>query len=191
MSLHTPFEEFPEFTTDRLFLRMIKESDIPALFEIKADREITSRYGREPHTEIEQTSRWVEEIFRDYREERTLFWCITLKGNDRPIGTFTLWNMNLESFMAELGYELSRNYQGRGIMSEALLPLFDWAFQVMGLNRIEACPLKMNTPSVALLEKLGFQYEGNLRERIFFNRNFEDQLYYSILRSDWKRRNKG
>ncbi len=70
MSVHTPFKKFPEFTTERLFLRMVKETDTPYLFEIKADEEITAKYGREPHASIEQTSRWVDEILKDYVEKK-------------------------------------------------------------------------------------------------------------------------
>lgn len=186
MSIHTPFESFPEFTTDRLFLRMVKEKDVPYLFEIKADAETTAKYGRKPHTEVEQTSRWVSEILKDYVGRKTLYWAVTLKGKDDPIGSFTLWNIDLDSYMAELGYELNRKYWRSGIMLEALNPMIGWAFREMGLNRIEACPMKMNKASIGLLEKLGFKFEGNLRERIFFNGKFEDQLYYSILKSDWE-----
>ena len=169
---------------------MVKETDTPYLFEIKADEEITAKYGREPHASIEQTSRWVDEILKDYVEKKTLSWSITLRGEDNPIGFFTLWNLDLNSYMAELCYELNRKYWRKGIMVEALNALIDWAFLEMGLNRIEACPMKINTPSIGILEKLGFRYEGNLRERIYFKGKFEDQLYYSILKSDWETRNK-
>lgn len=181
----TPFEDFPVFTTDRLYLRMIQKSDVPALFRIKSDRELTSKYGIDPHTTTEQTATWVGSLLDDYNDQKTLFWCICLKGDDTPVGAFTLWNMQLGSLMAELGYELHRDYWRKGIMFEALSVLVDWAFTGMGLNRIEACPIKENTPSVRLLEKLGFKLEGTLRERIFFAGKFRDQLYYSMLRSEW------
>ncbi len=187
MNINTPFEKFPEFTTERLYLRMVEKSDAPALFEIKSDAELTARYGRRPHTNLEQTSRWVNELLGDYKEHKGLFWCITLKGNNTAIGSFTLWNLDLDSYMAELGYELNRKYWGRGIMNEALSYLVNWAFSTMGLNRMEACPLKKNLPSVKLLEKLGFHFEGNLRERVYFNGEFNDQLYYSILRDEWEK----
>lgn len=187
MSVWSPFEKFPEFNTDRLHLRMVKESDIPALFEMKSDPDTTSRYGAKPHLDQTQTAEWVRILFEDYKERTTLFWCITLNESDTPIGSFTLWNMDLNSFRAELGYELNSRYWRKGIMGEALDVLLDWAFSEMGLNRIEACPLRENTSSVRMLEKLGFELEGNLKERIFFDGEFKDQLYFGMTRSSWER----
>lgn len=186
MSLESPFEHFPELETERLILRTIRISDADSMFEIKSDREVTSRYGAEAHESIERTRKWIELVLKDYMEHTVLYWCITMKGDDTPIGSFTLWNLDLKSSCGELGYEMNRAYWGRGIMHEALARVVDWAFAEMGLNRIEACPLSINTPSRNILEKLGFRLEGNLRERIYFNGNYEDQVYYSLLKREWE-----
>jgi ribosomal-protein-alanine N-acetyltransferase len=51
------------------------------------------------------------------------------------------------------------------------------------LHRIEALPLAENAPSKSLLLKLGFTYEGNLRQRLFFRGQFKDQLYFGLLKA--------
>lgn len=191
VSIESPFMNFPEIQTERLSLRMVKYSDAEDLFEIKSDGDLTAMYAVEPHESIRRTQRWIELIMKGYKDRNALFWCITLKGDDTPIGTFTLWNIDLGSFRAELGYELHRSYWRKGIMFEALTAAIRWAFKEMGLNRIEACPLEKNTPSREILLKLGFNYEGNLRERFCFKGVFEDQHYYSLLRKEWEGQESG
>lgn len=185
MSIEAPFLSFPVLMTDRLILRKVTLSDVEALYSIKSDRDLTAKYGIYPHDSKEITRKWIEMILKDYEEHKTLFWCITLRDSDVPIGSFTLWNIDLSSYRAELGYELNRMYWRKGIMYESLSALLEWAFVKMGLNRVEACPLSGNTPSIGILLKLGFGYEGSLKERIFFDGRFEDQLYYGMLKKDW------
>ena len=61
-------------------------------------------------------------------------------------------------------------------MVEAISAVVAWGFNELGLHRIEANPFAGNIPSRSLLLKLGFSYEGNLRERVYFRDHFEDQL---------------
>jgi ribosomal-protein-alanine N-acetyltransferase len=56
----------------------------------------------------------------------------------------------------------------------------------MGLHRIEAVIDIANERSKNLLLKLGFQYEGNLRQRFLFRGNFEDEYYFGLLRDEWR-----
>ena len=70
-------------------------------------------------------------------------------------------------------------------MTEAISTILTYGFTELGLHRIEAIPLGGNTASKSLLLKLGFKYEGNLRQRHFFREHFEDQLYFGLLREEW------
>jgi ribosomal-protein-alanine N-acetyltransferase len=76
-------------------------------------------------------------------------------------------------------------------MTEALAPVLAYGLDGVGLNRVEACPLAENTASNALLLRLGFKHEGNLRQRVFFRGRFVDQYYYSLLKSEWNSRTMG
>ncbi len=71
-------------------------------------------------------------------------------------------------------------------MIEAVSAILTWGFNELKLQRIEACPLAKNIPSKSLLLKLGFSYEGNLRQRVDFCDRFEDQLYFGLLKDEWK-----
>ncbi len=55
------------------------------------------------------------------------------------------------------------------------------------MHRIEATPFVSNTTSISLLRKLGFTYEGTLRQRALFRDHFEDQQYFGLLKDEWFR----
>lgn len=186
--MDNPFIIFPALETERLRLEQLTIHDLDAMYEIKSDPKVTYQYGRNPHTSLIQTESWITLVLNDYVEKKTLYWKIVNKENLRIAGSVTLWNMDLESFMAEVGYELRPEFWNRGIMPEALHCLLDWSFGLFGLNRVEACPLQDNSASVRVLEKSGFKLEGTLRQRAFFQGRFLDQYYYSILKTEWEKR---
>lgn len=66
------------------------------------------------------------------------------------------------------GASLAREYFGQGHASDAVARLIGFAFETLGLHRLEADPDPQNAASIALLEKQGFKYEGLLRERAAF-----------------------
>jgi ribosomal-protein-alanine N-acetyltransferase len=71
-------------------------------------------------------------------------------------------------------------------MAEALSAILTYGFSEMALHRIEAVIDDANTRSKSLLLKLGFHYEGNLRQRFLSHHGFEDQYYYGLLRDEWQ-----
>jgi RimJ/RimL family protein N-acetyltransferase len=86
---------------------------------------------------------------------------------------------------AEPGYELHPDFWQKGIMVEAVSAILQCGFGELGFNRVEACPFAVNVASQKLLLKVGFVHEGNLRQRCFINGQFEDQLYFGLLREEW------
>ena len=187
MGVETAFSQFPKLATRRLKLRQIEVSDAEALFAIKADPQVTAGYGQEPHHSLQDTLDWIRRLQCDYQQRNCLFWCITLAGQQKMIGECTFWNFDAAFQCAELGYELHPAFWRQGLMAEALYSVLDYGFNSLGLHRIEACPYAGNEPSRALLLKLGFQYEGNLRQRHFFRAQFLDQLYFGLLKEEWQK----
>lgn len=73
-------------------------------------------------------------------------------------------------------------------MTEALTALLDHAFDGLGLHRIDADTDPMNRAAIQLLERLGFQREGLLRERWRTAGRKSDAALYGLLRHEWPRR---
>ena len=112
-------------------------------------------------------------------------WCVTVKGEDKLIGACTLWNLDRAYHHGEIGYELLPAYERQGLMTEAVSAILTFAFTELGLHRVEATPFADNLPSKSLLLRLGFSYEGTLRQRHFFRDHYKDQLYFGLLKEEW------
>ena len=71
-------------------------------------------------------------------------------------------------------------------MTEAMSAIVTFGFSELGLHRIEAVIDIENDRSKNLLMRLGFTYEGNLRQRYFFRDQFLDEYYYGLLKDEWQ-----
>ena len=85
---------------------------------------------------------------------------------------------------AELGYWLSENYWGKGVMTAAVRQICQEAFNTFDILRIFAEPFADNKGSRRVLEKAGFTYEGTMRNGIFKNGNVCSYCMYSLLREE-------
>jgi ribosomal-protein-serine acetyltransferase len=108
---------------------------------------------------------------------------------ERIVGMAGLPDIDWENRCAEIGYWLDRSHQGRGIMTAAVAALVDHAFAGLALNRLEIRTDVENARSRGLAERLGFHYEGTLRQsyRVTDDR-YSDDAVYSMLASDAARR---
>ena len=185
MTIDDAFANFPVLTTSRLLLRNIRPEDAGALFAIRSDEEGMKYFGHEPHTSLDETKDLIKLMEERYVRKEALHWCITLRGEDRLIGTGNLFQFNEEFHYAATGYELNRALWGKGIMIEAMSAILTFGFSDLGLHRIEAVIDIENVRSKNLLLRLGFTYEGNLRQRFFFRDQFLDEYYFGLLKDEW------
>lgn len=91
---------------------------------------------------------------------------------------------DVHRFTAEMGYWLAEPFWGKGIMTNAVRSLTDWAFHELKLHRIFAEPYATNPASHKVLEKAGFIREGILRSSVFKDRKILDQFLYSYTIED-------
>ena len=83
---------------------------------------------------------------------------------------------------AEIGYWLGESFWGRGIMSEALVALTEWAFTELGLVRLHAAVYARNPASARVLAKAGYEFEGRHHARYFKDGEFIDGLMFAKVR---------
>ena len=110
------------------------------------------------------------------------------KEDGALIGACTLFALSAQSRRAELGYALASRDWGHGYMNEALEALLDFGFRELVLNRVEADIDPRNVASARSLERLGFEFEGFLRERWIVGDEVSDTAMYGLLQSEWARR---
>jgi ribosomal-protein-alanine N-acetyltransferase len=186
MTIDAAFTHFPNLTTRRLILRRIMPGDAESLFAILSDEETMEFYGHEPHQSIDDTIDVIRQIEERYARKEALRWGIILQGEDRLIGSCSLFHFDESFDCAETGYELNRAFWGKGIMTEAMSTVLTFGFNELGLHRIEAVIDIANEHSKNLLLKLGFTYEGNLRQRFPFRDQFLDEHYFGLLKDEWQ-----
>jgi ribosomal-protein-alanine N-acetyltransferase len=185
MNIDVAFTTFPNLTTNRLQLRHIQPDDADALYVTFSDEETMRFYGHEPHRSLDETRRWIERTHAHYASRESICWGITLTGDDRVVGSCSLQHFDGSFHRAETGYELNRALWGQGMMTEALAGILTYGFRDLGLHRVEAIIDMANERSKRLLLKLGFTYEGNLRQRYAFQGGFEDEHYFGLLQHEW------
>ncbi|MCM3759009.1 GNAT family N-acetyltransferase [Sporosarcina aquimarina] len=177
-------EEFPIIETERLLLREVQKEDSTDMLSYLSDKDVVKHMGLNPfHTvkEAEEEIEWYQQIYKDSTGIR---WGISLKDNGRVIGSCGFLNRQPKHFRTEIGYELSKEYWGKGIASEALEAVVKYGFQHLQLERIEALIEPANVASLKLLTKNGFEKEGLLRHYEFTCGKFDDLYMYSILKGD-------
>lgn len=189
MNRKTAFRKFPEIRTRRLVLRQPTMKDIDWYFDHFSRPEVVWGGGDPAPKDLAAARGELRKYMVDLYRERVGFrWIITLKGERRPIGSlgFYRW-LPSAAHQAEMGYDLAKEYWGRGIMTEAMNAVIDFGFERMGLNRIEVFIMPRNKRSIRMIKRLGFRKEGLLRQRYFDEfGEFTDDALFSMLRSDWE-----
>ena len=178
----------PTLVTDRLILRKMKPQDAEAVFAYASDPEVTRYVIWETHRSIEDSRAFLDLVTSKYESGGEPEWGIVYKGDHRFVGTCGIVSWEPQHARAELGYALSRDYWGRGLMAEAVATMISFGFREMSLNRIEARCIAENTASARVMEKAGMLYEGTLRQRELIKGEHRDIKIYSILRDERKGR---
>lgn len=151
------FSTFPVLETDRLVLRRLSLEDAPVIYQLRSDVEVAALTGKAPFLHINEAIAYINKIDNLINNDESIYWVASYKGDNAMIGAACLWNFDLHNETVELGYELLPEFQGKGIMVEIITGVLQYAFEVMGIKTIVACPSSDNPPSVKLLEKMGFE----------------------------------
>ena len=182
---HSDRQTLPTLEGERISLRWLTEADVPALFAIFGDPEVT-RYWATPALRDEAAAaELLAEIHENVRIRKGFQWGIARRADGVVIGTCTLYQPDFANQRCEIGFALARDSWGRGYASEALRLALAHAFDVLGFRRIEADVDPRNDASLRVLEGLGFVREGYLRERYNVNGEIQDSVYLGLLRGDW------
>lgn len=179
---------FPQLQGKRVRLRGPRESDADEVFALFADPDVMRYWSRPPMTTRGEAEGLIAEIDEGFARRTHLNWVVTLRHDDAVIGTCTLFRFEPRHRRAEIGYSLRSDHWGRGLASEAVSLMLEWAFRTLGLHRVEADIDPRNDGSRRLLERLGFASEGVLRERYFVGDEVSDTELLGLLASDWAAR---
>ena len=154
------FNPFPVLKTERLTLRQLVSSDANEIFALRSNDNVNKYLNRKSAKSIDDAKTFIETINKNIQRNDSIYWAITLTGTNKLIGTICLFNLSDDNLKAEIGYELLLDFQGKGIMQEAISKVIDFGIRHIGLNSIEAYTHSENQNSTRLLEKFNFKKNG-------------------------------
>ena len=155
--LNRTFTPFPILITERLTLRQLIINDEQEIFTLRSDGEINKYLDRQLSNTIDDARNFIKKVNENINKNDSLYWAITLSDKNVLIGTICLFSFSDETDKCEIGYELLTNFQGQGIMTEALEKVIDFAFNTIKVQKIEAFFHIDNQSSIKLLEKFSFR----------------------------------
>lgn len=173
---------------ENIVLRQLRLQEAPELFQlINGARE----YLREwlPWVDTTRTPEdslaFIDHSMQAFEDERGLTAGIYYRG--KLAGLISYNNLDWANKVAYVGYWLAPDYQGYGIMTNAVRALTDYAFTAYGLNRIDIRAAFENKKSRAIPKRLGFQEEGQIRQAEWLYDHFVDHVVYGMLASEWRK----
>lgn len=169
--------------TERLILRPWEESDLNDFYEYAKNPNIGQNAGWRPH----QSKSESEKILKLFIQ-RDETWAIVLKNKNKVIGSLGLhYDYKRNGINTKmLGYVLSEEYWGKGIMTEGVKKVISYAFEELKIDILSVYHYSFNVRSRRVIEKCGFTYEGTMRwvEKIYDGR-IVDEACYSILKEEY------
>ena len=158
------FTPFPRLKTERLLLRQLTEADSQDIFFLRTDKGVNRYIERPKPEDINGARDFILKTNNGIKQNEMIDWAITLKDAHNLIGTICLWNFSKDKTRAEVGFELKPEYQGQGIMNEALEIILEFGFKTVALTSIDAYTHYDNLNSIKLLKKNGFEKNSKLKD---------------------------
>ncbi|MBP2403187.1 GNAT family N-acetyltransferase [Streptomyces syringium] len=175
-------------TTERLVLRPFSPADREAVHAACQDPDIP-RYTSVPSPYTVDDARvFIEETAPDgWRDDSMYTFGLFTREDDRLVGSMglvRLGQLRTPERQAELGYWTAKEQRGRGYTAEAAREVIRWAFEELGVERLEWYAEAGNEGSRGVALKTGFTMEGTMRSKIVHNGTRRDAWVGSLLPSD-------
>jgi ribosomal-protein-serine acetyltransferase len=132
----------------------------------------------------EDTLSFIRSVLEQFAENRGF--AAGIWNGKQLAGTIGVHRIDWLSRRVEIGYWLAREYEGRGIMTEACRAVLTHLFAELELHRVEIRCAAGNARSAAIPKRLGFTLDGTLREAQLVGGKYHDLLVFGMLRQDWK-----
>jgi len=162
-------------------LRPLKKSDWDKTIQWRNDPNIKAMAMMHPYPITEFLEKeWYEDLLKS-KSNKVIYFAITDK-NDNPVGYIFLNNINLIHRNCYMGIVIGNTDQrGKGIGSEAIKLISEYAFKTLNLHKIIVEVVVENKQAIKVYEKLGFVHEGCMKQHFFLNGGFSDILIMSLF----------
>ena len=164
-------------------LRELRVTDATTLFSLLTTEEVT-RFISPPPTTVAGFERFIQWAQREREAGRYVCFAVVPTGYDTAVGLFQIRQLDPTFGTAEWGFALGSAFWGSGLFVSGAELMIDFAFQVIGVHRLEARAAVENGRGNGALRKIGAVQEGVLRKSFLRNGRFLDQSLWAILPED-------
>jgi [ribosomal protein S5]-alanine N-acetyltransferase len=168
----------------RLTLRELRMTDAPILLALLTTEEV-ARFISPPPRTVEEFEGFVAWAHRKREKGTYACFAVVPEGGDAPVGIFQIRALSADFTTAEWGFALGAQYWGRGLFLDGALQLLRFAFETLGVRRLEARACVENGRANGALRKVGAVREGVLRQAFSKDGRYHDQFLWTILRHQW------
>jgi len=174
----------PVLAGSMVTLRELRASDAASLCALLTTEEV-SRFISPPPTTVDGFERFIAWTLRQRQAGTYVCFAVTLDSTDTAIGIFQLRGLEPGFGTAEWGFAIGSAYWGTGVYQEGAELMVNFAFEVVGVHRLEARAAVKNGRGNGALRKMGAVQEGLLRKSFQKDGEYLDQTLWTILREDW------
>ena len=173
----------PTLAGEQVVLRELRASDAASLFALLTTEEV-SRFISPPPTTVEGFERFIAWTLRQRLAGTYACFAVTLRGFNTAIGIFQIRELQPGFGTAEWGFAIGSPFWGTGVFEDGAELVLDFAFDSIGVHRLEARAAVPNGRGNGALQKIGAVQECVLRKSFQRNGQYLDQVLYAILDSD-------
>ncbi len=177
----------PTLRGRQVVLRELRASDAPSLFALLTTEEV-SRFISPPPSTVEGFERFIDWTLRQRAAGTFACFAVTVAGYDSAIGIFQVRQLDPGFATAEWGFAIGSAFWGTGVFQDGAELVLNFAFDIIGVHRLEARAAVKNGRGNGALLKMGATQEGVLRKSFLKNGEYIDQVLYAILDSDREER---
>lgn len=166
-------------------LRPLALADAKTVERLAGDRRIADTTLLIPHPYTEGAAEaFISGVTKDWADGKSAVFAIAWAETAELCGTIGL-SIEQKHNRAEMGYWVGVPFWGRGVCTEAASKLIEFGFNTLHFHRIHAHHFTRNPASGRVMQKLGMQHEGHLRQHVKKWDQYEDVEFYGLLRDEW------
>jgi len=190
LSPSPPFRTFPILNGENVKLRELCRKDVKRIPKLLTQE--VSYYLKQtipnPY-KIEDAIRFIAESHRSFKSRKGFIFGIDFREtgdefSSSLVGIISVDNINKINRNAEVGYWIGKEYWDRGIVTESLELVIDYAFHILDLHKLYAFVFAQNIASIHVLEKCSFRKEGQQCEQRYKHGKFHNILLYGIIKNE-------
>src|SRR4051812_49122884 len=178
-------DALPVLVGQSVVLREMRTSDAASLFALLTTQEV-ARFISPPPSSVEGFERFIQWAARQRAVGSYVCFAVTVADSDTAVGIFQIRSTEPGFGTAEWGFALGSPLWGTGVFQDGAELVMEFAFERIGVHRLEARAAIRNSRGNAALRKLGATHEGILRKSFLRNGEYLDQALWTVLDEDWR-----